>query len=128
MTNFFTDRTSDFDPADIEKNRVFGGLSYLWLLFILPLFACPQSRFAKFHANQGLVLFIIEAVINLIFGVVIKFVKIVPILGGVAAGILGLIQGIIGIVVLVLAIYCLVRAFDGKADEISVIGSIRIIK
>ena len=85
MTNFFTDRTSDFDPADIEKNRVFGGLSYLWLLFILPLFACPQSRFAKFHANQGLVLFIIEAVINLIFGVVIKFVKIVPILGGVAA-------------------------------------------
>ena len=128
MKKYFIDRTSEFDPADSGNTHVFAGLSYLWILFVLPLIACPQSRFAKFHANQGLVLFIIEAVINLIFGVVIKFVKIVPILGGVAAGILGLIQGIIGIVVLVLAIYCLVRAFDGKADEISVIGSIRIIK
>lgn len=128
MNNLFTDRTSEFDPADIEKNRVFGGLSYLWILFILPLFACPNSRFARFHANQGLLLFIIEAVINLIFAAVIKLVKIVPILGAVAAGVLGLIQGIIGILLLVLAIYCLVRAFDGKADEIPVIGSIRIIK
>ncbi len=128
MNNIFIDRTAEYDPADIEKNRVFAGLSYLWILFILPLFACPESRFARFHANQGLILFIFEAVINLIFAAAIKIVLLVPILGAVVAGILGLIQGIIGIAMLVLVICCLVKALDGKAPELPVIGSIRIIK
>jgi hypothetical protein len=40
-----------FDQADIEKNKTMAGLAYL--LFFLPLVACPDSPFGRFHANQG---------------------------------------------------------------------------
>lgn len=37
-----------YTPEDIEKNKTMAGLAYL--LFFLPLIACPESRYAKFHA------------------------------------------------------------------------------
>ena len=48
------DFTSQMDPADIEANKPMAILSYIWFLFIVPLVAAPQSKFARFHANQGL--------------------------------------------------------------------------
>ena len=41
-----------------DGNRLFGGLSYLSILFALPFIFTPQDEFAKFHAKQGLRLFI----------------------------------------------------------------------
>ena len=41
-----------FPQSDYEKNRVIGGLGYL--IFFLPLILCPDSRYGKFCANQGL--------------------------------------------------------------------------
>ena len=57
-----------FDPADIEKNKLMTGLAYL--LFFLPLLACPKSKFAKFHANQGLLLFIITLVGSIVLSLI----------------------------------------------------------
>lgn len=50
------DITQQFAPEDIQKNKVISALSYLGILFFLPLVAAPESRFGKFHANQSLVL------------------------------------------------------------------------
>ena len=50
------DVTHMFDPADIEKNKAMGLLGYL--IFFIPLLAAKDSAFAKFHANQGFVLFL----------------------------------------------------------------------
>ena len=41
-----------------ESNKLFAALSYLSFLFVLPHIFCPQDEFAKFHAKQGLKLFI----------------------------------------------------------------------
>ncbi|NLA78908.1 MAG: hypothetical protein GX845_05135, partial [Erysipelothrix sp.] len=41
-----------FTQEDIEKNKTMAGLAYL--IFFLPLVAAPESKFGKFHANQGL--------------------------------------------------------------------------
>lgn len=49
------DITQQFAPEDIQKNKVISALSYLGILFFLPLMAAPESRFGKFHANQSLV-------------------------------------------------------------------------
>ena len=35
---------------DIEKNKVMAGLSYI--LFFLPLIACPESKYGRFHATR----------------------------------------------------------------------------
>ena len=41
-----------------DSGKLFAALSYLSFLFVLPHIFCPQDEFAKFHAKQGLKLFI----------------------------------------------------------------------
>jgi uncharacterized membrane protein len=44
------------DP-DIEKHKGMAVLAYI--LFLIPLVAAPNSKYARYHANQGLLLFIL---------------------------------------------------------------------
>ena len=48
------DTTESFDRDDIAKNKGMSVLSYIWILFIIPLFAAKDSKFARFHANRDL--------------------------------------------------------------------------
>lgn len=54
------------DPQDAEKNKFFGILAYLPFLFLVGLFAAPDSKFAKYHANQGLLLTIVAIILWII--------------------------------------------------------------
>ena len=49
-------------------DRLFAAIGYLFcgLLFFLPILVKPRSPFAKYHANQCLVLFIISIAFNTI--------------------------------------------------------------
>lgn len=98
---------------DVEKNKVYGVLAYIGILFLVPLLAAPESKFAKFHANQGCVLFLA--------GLVSSFVLIIPILGWIA-GFFG------GIFVFVLAIMGIVNALNGKMEKLPLLGNIELIK
>ncbi len=51
---------------DVEDNKVMAALSYAWILFLVPLLGKRDSKFAQFHAKQGLVLFIIELIASLL--------------------------------------------------------------
>jgi uncharacterized membrane protein len=101
-----------FDPADIEKNKTMAGLAYL--IFFLPLIVCPDSKYGKFHANQGLLLLITSIV-----GTVV--LSIIPIIGWVLLLFYPL-------VILVLGIMGLVNGFSGKAKPLPIIGKYTIIK
>lgn len=48
------DTSYEYDTQDIQSNKVWAVLAYLGILFFLPLVACKDSRFGKFHANQDL--------------------------------------------------------------------------
>ena len=50
------------NKKDVQDNKVMAALSYAWILFLVPLLGKRDSKFAQFHAKQGLVLFIIELV------------------------------------------------------------------
>lgn len=41
-----------------NEQKFFSILSYLWILFIIPLMARKKDKFIQFHAKQGLALFI----------------------------------------------------------------------
>lgn len=41
---------------DVEENRAITYLSYLGFLFLVPMLVKKDSKFAQFHAKQGLVL------------------------------------------------------------------------
>ncbi len=102
----------EFDEADIQKNKTMAGLAYI--LFFLPLVACPDSKFGRFHANQGLLLLILGIAGSFILG-------IIPIIGWI-------LLPVFTILVLVLAIIGLINGFGGKAKELPVIGKFRLLK
>lgn len=100
------DTTADYSAEDIEKNKVYAILAYFGILVLIPILAAPNSRFARFHANQGLILFIAAIIFSF-----------VPFVGW-----------IFNLITLVFAIMGIVYAAQGKAKELPLIGSIKIIK
>lgn len=60
-----------FNTEDVNGNKVFGILAYIGILFLVPLFAAKDSQYARFHTNQGLVLFIAEVILNIAAKIVI---------------------------------------------------------
>ena len=60
------DDTGMYDTQDIQTNKVWAALSYVGILFILPLLVNGgQSRYAKYHANQGFILFLANIVVGI---------------------------------------------------------------
>jgi uncharacterized membrane protein len=45
---------------DVENNKVVAALSYVWILFLIPLLGKKDSKFCQFHAKQGLILFLLS--------------------------------------------------------------------
>jgi uncharacterized membrane protein len=101
-----------YTPEDIENNKTMAGLAYI--LFFLPLIVCPESKYAKFHANQGLLLLIAGIAGNVVLG-------IIPVIGW-------LLIPIYGIGILILGIMGLINGFGGKAKELPLIGKYTILK
>ena len=109
--NNTADTTSEYDAQDIEKNKVMAVLAYI--LFFIPLLAAKDSKFARFHTNQGLVLFL--------GGIIASVVAVIPVIGWIVAPIAGL-------VITVLAVIGIINALNGKAKELPVIGKFKILK
>lgn len=121
--NDTTDFTNEFDPADIERNKGMALISYIWLLFLIPMLAARDSRYASFHANQGLVLFLAEIICGIAVGVVSG------IFGFIGFGLISwLINSAFSIVVLALIILGIYNAATGRAKELPFIGKYRLYK
>jgi len=112
MSELMQDQTSNFEQTDIANNKTTAGLAYL--LFFLPLLVCPQSKYARFHANQGLLLLIIAIAGNIIL-------SIIPFIGW-------LLLPIFSLAVFILFILGLVNGFSGKDKRLPVIGKFDILK
>jgi uncharacterized membrane protein len=88
-----------YTQEDIKKNKLVAALSYLSILFLIPLLLRKDSPFAQFHAKQGAVLFI-----AFFIG---KFFFWIPILGWLAC-----------IVLIVITLIALVKTLMGEAWEV----------
>ena len=111
------DYSAQFDANDIANNKVMAILAYLSWLILIPLFLAKESKFARFHVNQAIVLVIASFVLGIISGVC---TAIVPILG-----IIFLIPELACLALMILGI---VNAAQGKAKELPIVGNIRIFK
>lgn len=122
--NNTNDETASFNPADIEQNKFFAILAYLSWLVLVPLFAAKGSKYARFHANQGLVLAITEIVWWIVEGILSRIIYGVSWRLGFLVSILGLVN----IVFVLLLIIGILNAANGKAKELPIIGKIHILK
>ena len=111
--------------GDAANNKAMGILAYLGILVLIPIFAAKESPFARYHANQGLVLAIAEVA----YGIVISILSAIfwAISWGLAA-IMGTIFGLLWLAFLALAIIGIVNASKGELKPLPVIGGITILK
>lgn len=114
--NNTADTTAEFDPADIEKTKRISLLSYLGLLFLIPMLVHQDSRFARYHVNQGIVLFLFGLICN----VACTVVGWIPLIGWIVSLAIGIIE-------LVLMIIGIVNAVNGRAKELPVIGRFKLL-
>ncbi len=123
MANPFTDTpdySESFEQQDKDDNKVMALFSYLSWLVLIPIFAAKESKYARFHANQGIVLAIIEIAVWVVFGLL----SAIPVVGW----IFSVINSILSLGCTGLAVLGIVNAVRGKAKELPFIGGIRILK
>ncbi|MDB6015807.1 MAG: putative rane protein [Pedosphaera sp.] len=108
------------DTADIEQNKVFAVLAYIGILFLVPLLAAPNSRFARFHTNQGIVLFLA----SIIGGAGSFVLMMVPFVGCFAV----LLPVVVGVGSFVLMILGIINAATGQYKPLPLIGHFELIK
>lgn len=97
----------------MESNKLMAAISYIWILFLVPLLAAKDDAFARFHANQGLLLFLASIALGII--------SIIPFIGPI-------ISAIGGIVTFVFMILGIINALKGEMKPLPFIGGIEIIK
>jgi uncharacterized membrane protein len=82
---------SQQNKNDIDKNKNVAALSYIWILFLIPLLNKKRSKFSQFHAKQGFMLFLLS------------FATIVPFFGQ-----------ILGLIILIFAVLGFVKTLSGE--------------
>jgi uncharacterized membrane protein len=95
-----------------DKIRSYAALAYL--VFFIPLIFAYKSKFARFHANQGLLF--------LIYCLVIGGLSMIPILGNIIIAPLGF------LLALFFFIFGLVSSLNGRQDKLPIIGVWDLIK
>ena len=110
-------QSSQATPDDVNQNKIYAVLAYFGILVLIPILAAPKSEFAKFHSNQGLVLFIGEIALS-ILGMILGSISFL----------LGSLVSLVSIGALVLAIIGIINAAKGEMKELPLIGSIKILK
>lgn len=119
-----------FDPADVAQNKAMGILSYLGFLVLIPLLAAKNSKYARFHANQGLILFLTEACIGILAWIIPNIFFGLWYVSGIyhLLNALNIVFKLLDLACLGLSIYGIVNAAQGKKCELPVIGKIKLVK
>ncbi|MBQ7042958.1 MAG: zinc-ribbon domain-containing protein [Muribaculaceae bacterium] len=116
--------TGGYDKNDIEQNKAMGVLAYLGILVLIPILAAKESKFARFHANQGLIL----CIAAIIYGVAYSVLTSIILAISWRLYFLVSILGFVGIVFAVLCVIGIINVVNGQAKELPVIGKYRILK
>lgn len=119
------DYTAQFHPQDIANNKAMAILSYIGILTLIPYFAEKQSPYVRFHAVQGMYLFLTALAVSIcgsILGVIFAFI---PFIGAVISGLIGFVFGLLGLGCFALMIVGIVYAATDKAKDLPVIHKFR---
>lgn len=125
-----TSSTSRIDSTaehqrDIDNNKLLAILAYLGILVIVPILISKDSKFTKFHSNQGLANLIMGTAYFIIISIINSLLLILsPLL---SLAIMSLLS-IGGIIFLAFAIIGIINAANGEMKELPVIGKIQILK
>lgn len=105
--------TAEYSPEDIAKNKLMSIVAYLGVFCLVPLFIAKDSPYARFHTNQGLLLFL--------FGLITSVAGLIPYVGWIVAAAISIFNCLLMVV-------GILNVIKGEAKELPVIGKFRILK
>lgn len=107
-----------------SNDKVYGILSYIGILVLVPLLA-GKTQFARFHANQGLVLFIADIILGVMISITTLVLSPLGVIGAILGGI---VSGVFGLCVFIMIIMGIINAANGEMKPLPIIGGITLIK
>ena len=110
----------------IKEGKSIAWLSYLNILFLIPLLVQPENPYTRYHARQGLMLFLLEVALGIVWGILfgIAWAIAAATYGGAVFCIplVAAIMGILYVLTLVLAIIGIIQSASGKFWRMPVFG------
>ena len=111
--------------TDTQMKKGMAVLAYFGILVLIPMFAAKQDPFARYHANQGLVLFILTMISSVLSNVLTSIlIEISPVLTLVVSGLFG----ILTLIFCIFALVGIIHAVKGQTKPLPLIGGIKLLK
>ena len=118
------DNTGNSNQNDQSNTILFSILSYIGILWLIPLLVEKNDKVVRFHVNQGIVLFIFDIIGSIAVGIlsaIFVFIPVISFLGVVIAS-------LFGILCFVLMIIGIVNAANKSEKPLPIIGKFQILK
>jgi uncharacterized membrane protein len=110
----------------INEGKSIAWLAYLWILFLVPLLAQPENPFSRYHARQGLMLFLFDLALGVVWLILwgISAAIVAVTYGGAffCIPLVAAIMGILYVLTFVLAIIGIIQSVTGKFWRMPVFG------
>lgn len=87
------DNTGNSNQNDQSNTILFSILSYIGILWLIPLLVEKNDKVVRFHVNQGIVLFIFDIIGSIAVGIlsaIFVFIPVISFLGVVIASLFGI--------------------------------------
>lgn len=122
LINDVADDSASFTKEEIESGKGLSIISYISALSLISYFVEKENNYVKYHAKQGLNLFIIEIIgdialyiLSTICGWYLRFIP-------------NILSTVFGICVFALSIIGIINVCNGKAKELPIVNKIKIVK
>lgn len=119
------DTTASVDAKDISANKGITILSYIGPLAFIPYFTRKDSKFAHYHSSRGLNLFIIQAIVSVVLGIL---GAILGKLGFIGNLINWLVSTPVNLLMLAFSVIGIINVAKGRCKELPFISKIKFVK
>ncbi|MEO0249314.1 MAG: hypothetical protein ABIN58_07155 [candidate division WOR-3 bacterium] len=120
---------NEIDPKAVEEGKGLAWLSYLGILFLVPMLMYRQNPYVMFHVRQGIVLLglwivgFVIGILQIILHIIVGMIDI-PYAGCCVDAGLGVVQIAVYIFALVLSIIGIVKSLGGELWKMPLLGGI----
>ena len=115
----------------IDAGKAMAVLSYIGILCLIPYFAEKNNKYVRYHAVQGLNLFLVSLIVSVaaaVLAFVGAFLALIPVLGFILFAIISLVCSLLPLGTFALEIMGVVYAFQDKAKELPIVNKFKLIK
>lgn len=107
--------------TEIASGKVLAAVAYLPGFCFLGLFAAPENRYVGFHARQGFLLFMVEVIVWVAFGIYDASLGRIPIVGFLVGAVL---RFVFGFTLLGATLYGMLKGATGEMVRMPFLGDV----